>query len=29
MSQFLQGIKDMQSVLINKYESIRDTRVSF
>lgn len=29
MAQFMQGIKEMQTVLINKYESIRDTRVRF
>lgn len=29
MAQFMQGIKEMQTVLINKYESVRDTRVRF
>jgi len=29
MAQFMLGIKEMQTVLINKYESIRDTRVNF
>lgn len=29
MTQFMLGIKEMQTVLINKYESVRDTRVRF
>ena len=29
MSQYMMGIKEMQTVLINKYQNVLDTRVNF